>query len=425
MSSALDRPGGEHRGPRRAATIDAASRPAPAAVHEALRAPAEALDAATRGSMEPRFGHNFGQVRIHADGAAARSAREVHARAYTVGHDIVFGAGQYRPQAVQGRALLAHELAHVVQQGPGGATQGAEPRADRAAALVMQGRKVSAHQLGAATPGAVHCQPDDARKPAEEPAEKPAEEPAPKPSFTPVTLPLTFLTLQLPQFQFRPPTPLGQQPSPAVLPMPQLPLGGAGPTFQRPPLSTGLPTLGSLPAPGPLAPLAQPFSPPLVPAAAGAGASTPDLPSRIGIADFGPLSLGLRFGLPVAPQALPGTPPDRRPDSFKVPGAGPSALAVSDFQFELLDMHLNGQVPRGFDAVDKGDLIKACFGIVSTYIAPDLIASLAKSVAGKPGAAFQFDLTLTGDFKGGGITFSLPFDTPPKAYKRPASSGTP
>ena len=77
-----------------------------------------------RSYFEPRFGHDFGQVRIHADNSAAQAARAVQARAYTVGSDVVFGAGQYAPATTQGRRLLAHELTHVVQQG-GGASQAA------------------------------------------------------------------------------------------------------------------------------------------------------------------------------------------------------------------------------------------------------------------------------------------------------------
>jgi hypothetical protein len=66
--------------------------------------------------MEPRFGHDFGHVRVHADTAAADSARAVHALAYTVGHHVVMGAGRYLPHSNPGRKLLAHELTHVVQQ---------------------------------------------------------------------------------------------------------------------------------------------------------------------------------------------------------------------------------------------------------------------------------------------------------------------
>jgi hypothetical protein len=88
----------------------------------ALRGGGQPLPQSVRAFFEPRFGHDFSQVRIHADARAADSARVVNARAYTVGRDVVFGAGQYVPETASGQRLLAHELAHVVQQE--GATQG-------------------------------------------------------------------------------------------------------------------------------------------------------------------------------------------------------------------------------------------------------------------------------------------------------------
>jgi Domain of unknown function (DUF4157) len=72
-----------------------------------------------RAYFEPRFGHDFSGVRVHADGEAASAARGVQARAYTFGNDIVFGSGEYAPATQHGRRLLAHELVHVVQQGKG------------------------------------------------------------------------------------------------------------------------------------------------------------------------------------------------------------------------------------------------------------------------------------------------------------------
>lgn len=71
--------------------------------------------------MEPRFGRDFSRVRVHTDAKAAESAREVHARAYTVGRDVVFGAGRYEPATTDGRRLIAHELTHVLQQSFGAA----------------------------------------------------------------------------------------------------------------------------------------------------------------------------------------------------------------------------------------------------------------------------------------------------------------
>jgi len=89
----------------------------PPIVHEILNSPGHPLDSRTRAFMEPRLGHDFSQVRVHTDAKAAESARAVNALAYTVGRDVVFGAHQYRPEINIGHQLLAHELAHVVQQG--------------------------------------------------------------------------------------------------------------------------------------------------------------------------------------------------------------------------------------------------------------------------------------------------------------------
>jgi hypothetical protein len=82
-----------------------------------LRSSGQPLDPATRAFMEPRFGHDFSAVRVHTDARAAESARAVNALAYTVGRDVTFGPGQYAPATSAGRRLIAHELAHVVQQG--------------------------------------------------------------------------------------------------------------------------------------------------------------------------------------------------------------------------------------------------------------------------------------------------------------------
>jgi hypothetical protein len=89
---------------------------APPIVQSVIRTPGHPLDVGTRASMEPRFGADFGSVRVHTDAQAAESAQAINARAYTVGRDVVFGAGQYAPGTGAGRRLLAHELAHVVQQ---------------------------------------------------------------------------------------------------------------------------------------------------------------------------------------------------------------------------------------------------------------------------------------------------------------------
>ena len=90
---------------------------APAIVQEVLREPGEPLDAETRAFFEPRFGYDFSGVRVHADDRASDSATSIGASAYTAGSNIAFAKRLYSPAASSGRRLLAHELAHVVQQG--------------------------------------------------------------------------------------------------------------------------------------------------------------------------------------------------------------------------------------------------------------------------------------------------------------------
>ena len=89
----------------------------PPIVHDVLRSPGQPLDRETLAFFEPRFGHDFSRVRVHADERAGNSARDVNARAYTVGRNIAFGFGEYTPDSSEGKRLPAHELTHVVQQG--------------------------------------------------------------------------------------------------------------------------------------------------------------------------------------------------------------------------------------------------------------------------------------------------------------------
>ena len=88
----------------------------PPIVQEVLNSPGQPLDQATRDFYEPRFGHDFSQVRVHTDSKAAESARAVNALAYTVGKEIAFIEGSYVPNRTNSQRLLAHELTHIVQQ---------------------------------------------------------------------------------------------------------------------------------------------------------------------------------------------------------------------------------------------------------------------------------------------------------------------
>jgi len=103
---------------------DSARTAAPASVDRVLASPGRPLEPSLRQDMEHRFGSDFSRVRVHSGAVAEQSARDVNAYAYTVGPDIVFGAGRLAPQTQARDRLLAHELTHVIQQtggapGPG------------------------------------------------------------------------------------------------------------------------------------------------------------------------------------------------------------------------------------------------------------------------------------------------------------------
>lgn len=134
--------------------------------------------------MEASFGHDFARVRVYDDGAAARSADDLHANAYSFGPKIVFGAGACRRGDPRGRAALAHELTHVVQQrsidsrprGIATPAAAAEREAAAVAAAFRDGRAPPA-DVGRAAPGSIHLQAKDPPAPA-----PPAKAPDPKPS---------------------------------------------------------------------------------------------------------------------------------------------------------------------------------------------------------------------------------------------------
>lgn len=131
------------------------------------RTPGAALDPATRAAMESCFGHDFGRVRVHAGREADAAARAARAQAWTLGNEIVFGMGRYRPGTAAGDVLIAHELAHVVQQSQPGAMAdpaSAESRANDAARRAAGGACVAPQALGGA-PGGAQAAPDDAPLP--------------------------------------------------------------------------------------------------------------------------------------------------------------------------------------------------------------------------------------------------------------------
>jgi hypothetical protein len=146
-------------GARRTANVDAPSR-----LRSSL-GPGQPLSAREQARFGSSFGHDFSQVRVHADSRAGQAASALGAKAFAAGHDIVFAPGRYRPRTELGARLLAHELAHVAQQQRGGAAGAAqaEAQARGAADRVAQGRSVAPQALGGAPQG-LYCDPDDDKR---------------------------------------------------------------------------------------------------------------------------------------------------------------------------------------------------------------------------------------------------------------------
>ena len=139
--------------------------------HRVLNSTGESLDSSTKDFFEPRFGHDFSQVRVHTDSEAAASVREVEASAYTVGGHLVFASGRYEPHSRQGRELIAHELTHTIQQNHAIAVNGqlavgpsdeSENEADRAASVTVNGGRVA---IQSHRPLSVQRQPSQAAGP--------------------------------------------------------------------------------------------------------------------------------------------------------------------------------------------------------------------------------------------------------------------
>lgn len=143
----------------------------PLSVHETLRSPGQPLNTDTRAFMEPRLGQDLSNVRIHSDVKASESAQAIDAQAYTVGQDVAFAMGKYRPDTNTGKALLAHELAHVVQQARGSIDSNPEERADLAARQTLEGQTVSSSLIG----GAPYCLYRQSTETSKEEKKKPGE----------------------------------------------------------------------------------------------------------------------------------------------------------------------------------------------------------------------------------------------------------
>lgn len=114
----------------------------PGAVRQAVSGVGTPLTPDVRRDMEERFGRDFSAVRIHTGSAADSSAEEIDAKAYTLGHHLVFANQQFRPESLEGRRLLAHELTHVVQQ----TGAGSEPAKTPQRKVILKGAEMSSKE---------------------------------------------------------------------------------------------------------------------------------------------------------------------------------------------------------------------------------------------------------------------------------------
>ena len=313
----------------------------------ALLGPGRALEHVSRSLAEARLGHDLRDVRVHDDERAEFAARSLGARGFAFGRNVVLGAER-------DERLLAHELAHVVQQERRGPLRG-DP--ETGARLAETGRRVSPEELGTAPLG-LYADEEEKRPTTTEPAVTIDWETALRPGrFSLGVGPLL------------PPRLGGLGVAPPLLTPPTIPGGSI-----LPPLT---PT-GSTPQPTP---------------------APTSAPSRLPVATSGSFSLGLRLGFPEA-------------EARVIPGAPASALTETLRRGELLNQLITGQVPRGWDTIDKAQLASAVWGIFSTHIAPDVARRITSGLSaspGKGGPTYQLDLVLLTNFSGGGLSFSVTY----------------
>ncbi|MEG9436349.1 DUF4157 domain-containing protein [Edaphobacter sp. HDX4] len=259
---------------------------APPIVEEVLRSPGQPLDADTRAFMEPHFGHDFSQVRVHSGGSAEQSARDVSANAYTVGRHIVFDSGRFAPRTHEGRLLLAHELTHVVQQSGAKRNPSAQDHESRSISPVF----------ASLAPRGVQRQPVSDPPPSPTPLANTAPSHPDTPTKLPAAKPMTDLVTgwrgaglldppfrssgiaAIPEFpvvkeaiEQPPPTKLGADANAGVALGPTLSPTSPVPAFRPPPIRPSTPTAPVSPLtpvpPAALGPAAAPAASPLAGAA--------------------------------------------------------------------------------------------------------------------------------------------------------------
>ena len=301
----------------------------------AFLGPGRSLDESARRRLGARLGSDLREVRVHDDERAAFAARVLGARGFALGRDVVLAA--------RDESLLAHEVAHVVQQerpGRGG-------DAEAGARLAEQG-SVSPEQLGSAPTG-LYLQ--------DEP-----EEERPRP------------TTLLPAFRLD----WGA-------------LRRTSPGFGVGPL---LPPLGVSPILTPPDPI---LTPPAPVRTGGDPASTPSLPSRLSVASSGQFSLGLRLGFPEPElKTIPGGPPSALTESLRRAQLINQRLTgVVPQGWDAID---KAQLARAVWGIFSTN--------IAPDVAQKITSGLTRST-GAGGPSYELDLVLFSDFSGGGLSFSV------------------
>jgi len=361
-----------NRSPQHAQKVSRAKKAAPP-VREALQSSGRPLDPSAREFFEPRFGHDFSRVRVHDGAEAGASAAGLNARAYAAGEDIVVGSTQPGLSTPQGMGLLAHELAHVVQQRNGGEAAEAEPRARASVESLARGDAVPANLVGGAAPGVYRQGAEETPPIPVDPQLLPPSLRRGPPAAAPVTSPAAKSGFQTPHLKdLTPPVPKLHPPELA-----KITPAGPGPRAAPPPT---------------ISPAVFKALEPKFPAfrVAEGKKAAPEAPSTLTVPGTDQVfKTAIRLSAP-------------SPDTKLVAGQIPPAYVTAALQQAFVKAELTGNPPPD---LDKGELMKIMYSIVSTYFLADVTAKLAAAFSSKDkGATMQFEFTLNIPSSSGGAT---------------------
>ena len=341
--------------------------PKPARMPETPRSHPQPLDASLRAFFEPRFGHDFSRVRVHTGSEAAGLAREMKARAYSAGDEIVLGEKALEMSTPEGFGAIAHELAHVVQQHRGGSNDrsGAEAGAHAAVEQLARGGEAGPSLVGGAAPG-VYCLGEDDPPPITISEDQ-------RNRLLGLVKNATSAATAAPATGFK---------------TPHLAQLGAG--LPKAPQPNILPQ----PLPGPRAQQADPnVLQALAPKKTPQSAAAPETLSIPGVSGY--IKAAIRL-----------SPPS--PDTKVAAGKITPAYTLAWVQNQLTKAELLGNPPP---PIDKGELVKILYSIISTYFLADFTAKLAGAFTSKDKGGLQWEITINVPSSGPGSTVKAAFSS--------------